>query len=322
MYDASSLLDLCIDFCAKNIHFIDCMIGFPEDFAVKIFERAINLKVLASDNDNTKQALRVYSEAGYYREVKFPNLLLINQYELSIQGLMEFTEKLDLTNICLDDHHDLLIQIPECRNIKVLILQSTNLTDKGLKKVTYPCFGAKKLPSLHYLDLSGLQVTSKYLNTLRHLPQLKSVLFYSSDKIPSFLAFRLTQRPNVEKVINGSLVTKLFLHWLKQLSQERKKVLEEKSSASSSFYTSNAAGGRDSAKSFAVKAPKSKAMFERIQEPKTALHATNPLLSTSTNVSRKRSYEPGNCIVGPRKPKQAKLALDVENIEQMLDSCD
>ena len=40
-----------------------------------------------------------------------------------------------------------------------------------MRRLTYPCFDGRKLPNLFYLDISGLDLSDKFMKTLHHLPQ-------------------------------------------------------------------------------------------------------------------------------------------------------
>merc|ERR1711922_1802 len=63
----------------------------------------------------------------------------------------------------------------------------------GMKKILYPCFGGKKLPLLEYLDLSGLNLSTKlFVHWMKKVaeircnkPKQNSSTFYHQPKVPS-----------------------------------------------------------------------------------------------------------------------------------------
>jgi len=262
MREVKSLLDLCIQFCATNIQYIDSIDGFPDEFGGRILCEAMKQGTLDNDQLVAHTALRLYGEAGYWNNVKVPNLLLINEFEGCVQYVIENCVNLDLTNVKLDDSHEILVHITNCSQLNILILQDTGIGDSGIKKILYPCFGGKKLPLLEYLDLSGLNLSSKLLNNLRHVTQLKQVLFYSDQREKKILEFRLMQRPSTQKVENSPLLTKVLVHWMRKIAE--RKCSKPKQTTTTFYQQPKVPNSKDS---ICLKVERNKVMFDRIHKP-------------------------------------------------------
>jgi len=284
MREAKSLLDLCIKFCATNIQYIDSIDGFPDEFGGRILCEAMRQGTLDNDQIVAHTALRLYGEAGYWNNVKVPNLLLINEFEGCVESVIENCVKLDLTNVKIDDSHEILVQITNCSLLNILILQDTAISDIGMKKILYPCFGGKKLPFLEYLDLSGLNLSTKLMNNIRHVTQLKQVLFFSDQCEKKILEFRLTQRPSTQKVENSPLLTKLFVHWMKKVAEIR--CNKPKQNSSTFYHQPKVPSSKDS---ICVKVERNKVMFERIHKP---LNLSSILTESNRINIKKRGRDP------------------------------
>jgi hypothetical protein len=177
---------------------------------------------------------RLFAEAypsSFLSQLKLDSILLINNYEISLIACLTNVQKLDMTGSQLDDDHDIWPTIPHLVGLRVLILADLRITDRGLKKILLPSYDGRKLPYLRYLDLSGTGFTLKTLASLKHITQLCEVLFYSKEKHLSIESmsqalspcFRVTSRPNVERVVTTGFGSELLDRWDKALATARRK---------------------------------------------------------------------------------------------------
>ena len=173
---------------------------------------------------------RMFAEAyptAFLSELKLENLLLINNYELSLMACLSHVQKLDLSGSLLDDDHDLWSIIPDLDCLRVLSLANINITDRGLKRVLLPCFDGRKLRRLAYLDIAGTGFTGKLLASLKRVVQLQQVLFYREEtslpleRIRDALSpwFRLTGRPLVERISTRGFGAGLLDRWSSVLAE-------------------------------------------------------------------------------------------------------
>ncbi len=155
----------------------------------------------------------------------------MNNYEVSLRACLSYVRKLDLSESQLDVNHDFLTLIPELVQLRVLTLADLALTDRGLKKVLLPCFDARRLPHLTYLDISGTGFTAKLLSSLKRMTQLQQLLLYCEeenlplDRMREALApwFRLAGRPDVERISTTGFGSGLPDRWGEVLARASKR---------------------------------------------------------------------------------------------------
>jgi len=269
-----SLLKQCLDLCAKYIHYIDSLVDFPEDFSVKILKRAVAGGLFDTDSQEASAAIRVYGETDeFFCQMRIPNLLVLNEFEQSFFSVMQSVRKLDLSGLAIDDNHDILEVIPECNWLQVLILEGANIKDKGMRRLTYPCFDGRKLPNLFYLDISGLDLSDKFMKTLHHLPQLRNLVLYCGQQKGAVPGFKNTTRPCLEKVATSPVLVTLVLHWTRITQNRRRAKLVEKTG----FYGNHVVA--DSRK-LTLKVKQNKVMLNRIATSAKGNEATNFLAKT------------------------------------------
>jgi len=320
-----SLLDQCIHLCAQHIQHIDSLVGFPADFGAKILRRAIDLGTFDTDNIDACKALRLYGEAGeFFQTLSIPNIFVLNEFEECMCSLIEFVVKLDLTSVSLGDNHDLLSFLPQCQNLTTLVLEDTDLTDKGMKKVTYPAFDRRKLPFLQYLDISGLKLSVKYMQTLRHLPQLSQILLQSDDvdQLGTVPGFRVSARPSIQKVRNDALAVSLLIRWIRltQARRDKQHTHGTDHSQVSSFYSTTRKVNKSPNKQSVSKTKRSKSMLLRTNlnnSPQDVSSATTRISTPSkpcfwsiqTNSKRGRSAD--DTPHDNSSSKKSRLAQDL-----------
>jgi hypothetical protein len=219
---------------------------------------------------------RLFVEAypsSFLPQLKLNSILLINNYEVSLIACLTHVQKLDLTGSQLDDNHDFWSTIPHLVGLRVLILTNLLITDRGIRKILLPSFDGRKLPCLFHLDLSGTCFTIKTLASLKHLTQLCDVLFYgkekhlSSENISQALApyFRVTSRPNVERVATTGFGAELLDRWDSALSTARRERQEAAVLRPAFYGQKNVATDANSSGTLPVNpSPANKVMFSRI----------------------------------------------------------
>ncbi len=108
--------------------------------------------------------------ADFLCDLKLNNLVLINNYELSLRACLLRLCRLDLSDSQLDDSHELLSIIPDLASLRVLILTNVPISERGLRRIFLPCLDGRKLPQLAHLDISGTDpyLLSGHLKAIRY----------------------------------------------------------------------------------------------------------------------------------------------------------
>ena len=138
------LYDQCLAFLARFTHCFDSLEDFPADFGMAIFRLALD-RLTVDGRDTLRypsvrprgggprsgvrsssilsRSLTTFSSA--YPSLLLPScrlqssLLLLNQYEVSLPGLLAATASLDLSHCGLHDSHDLLQQLSQLSSLQV-----------------------------------------------------------------------------------------------------------------------------------------------------------------------------------------------------------
>ena len=225
--------------------------------------------------------------ASFISELKLDNILVINNYELSLIVLLSRVQKLDLSGSQLDDSHDIWSMTVELASLRVLILANVGITDRGLKKILLPSFDGRKLSHLAHLDMSGTGFTIKTLASLKRMPQLKEVLFFSEEpnltleSIREVLTpwFRISGRPSIEQVTTTGFGSGLLDRWGEILAETRK-LRQEAAELRPAFYGLKQVPGAKDAR------PKPTRQANKVMFHRTAKRAMEP--SETSHGSKKR----------------------------------
>jgi len=326
------LFDQCLELCASNMQYIDSLVGFPEDFGVRIFERGLQSGKLDAESPTVQYIISLLCEAypHLFSEVRGPEILVLNEYEDNFMATLQFVTRLDLSNTKLDDEHEILSKVPELAHLHVLILQDVPLTERGMRRITYPCFHKRKLPSLYYLDVSGMKLSEKYLKTLRHLPQLKTILLYRSsgymNRVPEF---RLASRPQIETVEPNEMPSRLISRWSQLMADRRQQRKAQAHLMLNSFYSrkgylesisqQDKKEERVEVKVMLLRTPAaaSKQYQHQQQQQQQYQHQHHAVLRPVDNINCGSQKRKACEELQEEKPSEKKLRSDVENIENV-----
>jgi len=251
---------------ASNTELLESLEGFPEEMAVRIWNTAVELKMLDSPGMKTSCTLATFAEAYpdlMLRQVVLNSLFLINDYHTDLLQLLRGTVKLDLSDMGLDDDHDLLKDLQHLEALTVLILDKNELSDVGIRNFVLPCAGGRKLRKLEYIDVSNNKITKKGLQRLALIKSLKRIVFspdnYSPKESEVLSGFCVKSRPCLEKFQSDGLGVELIKRWLSIVNSKRK---PEK--PTSNFYTKKVIAPRVSTNSHSA-GQHNKIMLQRSQ---------------------------------------------------------
>ncbi|XP_023346006.1 leucine-rich repeat-containing protein 42 [Eurytemora carolleeae] len=297
-FNPVSLFDQCFTFVGKHMNYIDSLIGFPPEFSTRILDTGIQEGLF--DTDTAIDILRMYGEStDEFRALSLSNIMVLNEFEMNIQGVLQTVHKLDLSHLQLDDEHEILSWIPELEFLQVLILDQSNISDRGMKKITYPAFAGKKLANLHYLDISGLHLSLKFFKTLKHVTQLQTLIVDSETCIDDIPGFSKVSRPQLEQVRMSSILIKLLERWtaLTMCRRKQKHILHN-----STFYSKPLKPNTQILNTDSQEVTRNKIMLRRSEE----------IIKTTLN-SRKRIRLQDN--MGRNKMIKLEKNSPIENID-------
>ncbi|XP_035278809.1 LOW QUALITY PROTEIN: leucine-rich repeat-containing protein 42 [Anguilla anguilla] len=179
-YSVKSLFDISLLFIAENVHYVDSLIGFPEQMAERLF-RAAEAKQKFSDPVYGPRALQVFSEA--YGDLVLKSLCLRNRHLLvseKLEGIKVFhsLQCLDLFGCKLGDNHEILQHLTSdaLSSLIHLSLGDNHLSNRGLQKLTAPARVMKRgLGKLQLLDLSWNAISEQTVGYLSCFPNLQEL---------------------------------------------------------------------------------------------------------------------------------------------------
>nr|Q0V9Y8.2 RecName: Full=Leucine-rich repeat-containing protein 42 [Xenopus tropicalis] len=159
-YSAKSLFTLTLDLITDNIHYVDSLMGFPDQIAEKLFTAA-EAKHKFFTPCNGVMALRKFTEA--YGDLVLSSLCLRGRYLLISERLEEIKSfqclrSLDLSCCKLGDEHELLEHLSSdpMSSLTELYLKDNCFSDTGIRKMTASLrVLGKGLDALKVLDLSS-----------------------------------------------------------------------------------------------------------------------------------------------------------------------
>ena len=106
-----TLLDLCINYVAKNINHVDSLIGFPEMIAEKIFKAVKENKILLECHFTDRAKILNLFDAAYgpliLSELLLRNTFVVQDYVDSLV-VLHHLRKVDIGGCQLGDSHDLI----------------------------------------------------------------------------------------------------------------------------------------------------------------------------------------------------------------------
>lgn len=280
-----SLYDQSMSVVAANTEFLESLEGFPDEMAIQIWNAAVQLKMLDSPGIKTSQTLATFADAYpdlMLSQVVISNLFLINDYHTDLLQLLRGTVKLDLSDIGLDDDHDMIKDLQHLDNLAILVLQKNDLSDIGVRNLVMPCVGGKKMKQLEYIDVSNNRITRKGLQRLTLIKSLRRIV-YSPDDFSQkegaevLIGFHVKSRPTLEKFQSDGLATELIKRWLSIVGEKRKPT-----KPNSSFYTKKIIAPRTSSKCH-IPTTQNRIMFERRIQPNNQV--VNSINSDKVNLS-------------------------------------
>jgi len=257
-----SLYTQCLALLARFTHCFESLTDFPSDFGKEIFELAVKSS-LTRDSAETCTSLNTFSTA--YPDLFLPScnlsgsLVLLNNYELSLPGLLSSTSSLDLSNCHLDDSHELLGLLPaSCPNVSKLNLSFNNLSDVGLRTLLLPSTLA-----LQFLDWTGNKLEARSISRLSNLATLNNLLLLECDlsSKPDLntllkIRFQRVACPRVDEIMTKGWASELLSAWRDTVNVKKVK------KTPISFYGAN----KTLTNIKEVKVPKNKVMFRRKAE--------------------------------------------------------
>lgn len=256
--------------------------------------------------NKTSWTLATFAEAYpdlMLRQVVVNNLFLINDYHTDLLQLLRGTVKLDLSDIGLDDDHDLIKDLQHLEALSILILDKNDLSDVGIRNLVLPCAGGRKLKKLEYIDVSNNKITIKGLQRLALIKSIKRIVYTPNDLSKKDLTgFCVKSRPSLEKFQSDGLGVELIKRWLSIVNNKRKPVKPE-----SNFYTKKVIAPRVASTSQTSR-PHNKIMFQR----------TPSSNDVNLSKSKKRPREEGELLIANKKMTLEKDIAEIEQYENNL----
>ncbi len=171
-----SLFNLCTDFIAFNAECIESLEDFPLEIALKIWKSCIRQDKLAKSclEKSSVHILETFNLAYPHemlKECKLSDIFVINNYEEEIKVALRNCIKIDMSNSCLDESHDILAALSRnCPRLEQLNLSRNNLTSKSLRLLfgtpglAAPCLPFPKLEmiDLAFNDSINLKALARY----------------------------------------------------------------------------------------------------------------------------------------------------------------
>ncbi|GAB6023946.1 Leucine rich repeat containing 42 [Chamberlinius hualienensis] len=176
MSSPSRLLDIVLQFIAKNVENLESLNGFPELLGELIFKALVTH--CQTSNQDIGPHLKVFSDAYQNVVLKSLNLsrklVTLNEHFENLQLTLIYLTALDLSHCHLGSKHDILDCIAEMTELKILHLNDCAVDDEAIRRITIPCRVYKKgIITLQELDLSNnTKLTSKCLSHLQCLKKL------------------------------------------------------------------------------------------------------------------------------------------------------
>ncbi|XP_071944486.1 leucine-rich repeat-containing protein 42-like [Antedon mediterranea] len=186
-----TLLDICIDFVARNVKDVESFECIPDIIGKQIFTRATELQksktVFSFCNKTLKSFVSCYG-TDLLTSLSLVNQKdIVNEYAEKLEVLLhcEGLVSLDLENCALDDDHIILRIVARLKRLKHLGLSHNLIGESGLRSLTTPARMMHDGPvELTTLQLAGnLQITD---SCIRYLLTFKNIKFLDlSDNLIS-----------------------------------------------------------------------------------------------------------------------------------------
>lgn len=174
------MFDMLVQYVARNIHFVDSLVNFPDIIGKRLFE-AFLAKFILQPSEETSENFLQLSVNGLDKFLDAYGRMVISQlnvcgkcklvrkHQALVVPLLHHLSALDISNCLLGDADDMLQRLGELESLTTLLMCNNYLSDNGVQRLTCRSRVRRRglFMSLNVLSLSeNPQITKRSLKYL------------------------------------------------------------------------------------------------------------------------------------------------------------
>ena len=178
----------CLEFLSYSTHCstvtVRMKIKVPKKVGMEIFMKAAEKLKLLEETPETRASLKTFSDVYKENFLTSCSLIgdecfwLLNHYKRSLRIMLKYVAKLELINGKIDENNDILFDISELENLKILNLSGNQISSKGFRKLASYLLNKKTSSKVKYFDISKqiIPTNEMTIQKIMKLPNLENLI--------------------------------------------------------------------------------------------------------------------------------------------------